>query len=239
MRPIVRGDCPQNGQGNDIQFNQYKNARGELLSRLGEYCSYCEMELDTSLAVEHIRPKKPPGAAIEIAARVSDWHNFLLACTNCNSTKSNKEVVLDEYLWPDRDNTYLAIKYSEGGLVDPADYLPPALETKAEETIKLTGLDKKPGANAAASDRRWNNRREAWDKAVRAKSRLARNNTQDFKDQILDTAVDKGYWSIWMTVFSDDADMLQRLITSFSGTCGQCFDANNNYEPIARTGGQC
>ncbi len=43
------------------------------------------------------------------------------ACPNCNSVTGDDPVDLDEYLWPDRDNTARAFTYGEGGLVDVAD----------------------------------------------------------------------------------------------------------------------
>jgi hypothetical protein len=45
------------------------------------------MRLEASLAVEHVLPKKPEGVTEIIKSRELDWENFLLACTNCNSTK--------------------------------------------------------------------------------------------------------------------------------------------------------
>lgn len=86
-------------------------------------------------------------------------------------------------------------------------------------------------------DRRWLNRKEAWDIALRAKERLERNDYGDFRAQITETASANGFWSVWMTVFNNDADMLRRLIEAFAGTCGDCFDAE--YAPIVRPGGQC
>ena len=56
MRPIDKGNCPQEN-GKDIVFKEYAHARGELIKRLGEYCSFCEMHLDSSLHVEHRLPK--------------------------------------------------------------------------------------------------------------------------------------------------------------------------------------
>ncbi len=240
MRPIVRGACPKNS-GQDIAFKKYAQARGELIARLGEYCSYCEMELDASLAVEHVQPKQPPGASMSIQARELDWNNFLLACTNCNSTKGNTDVVLDDYLWPDRDNTFRALSYSEGGLVTAStdQSINDDIRRKARNIIKLAGLDKVPTNDLEASDRRWQNRRESWDIAERAKERLARNYNEDFKEQIIDTAYAKGFWSVWMTVFKDDADMLDRLIRAFPGTCCDCFDSAAALESVVRSGGQC
>lgn len=236
MRPVIRGSRPVDEQGHDIQFSEYANARGELIRRIGEYCSYCEMHLDASLAVEHVRPKQPAGAIQVDRGRALNWENFLLACTNCNSTKGNADVDLDEYFWPDRDNTFRALKYSEGGVVSSG--MDGDLGQKAINTIRLTGLDKTPNENKA-SDRRWLNRKEAWDIAVRARNRLTNNNNNDFKDQIVDTALANGFWSIWMTVFKDDADMLRRFLDVFPGTCKECFDAANGYMAVARHGGQC
>lgn len=65
---------------------------------------------------------------------------------------------------------------------------------------------------------------EAWEMAERARTRLARCNNDDMKDQIIETVQAKGYWSIWMTVFENDPDVLQRLINAMPGTSQQCFD---------------
>lgn len=238
MRPIVRGIKHQDNEDNDIQLKEYSDARGELITRLGEYCSYCEMHSDSSLAVEHIKPKQPHGASTVDQTRALDWNNFLLACANCNSTKGDTEVTIDDYFWPDRDNTFRAFKYSEGGLIASGDQIPDNLKTLADATIQLTGLDKQPANDPKASDRRWFNRKEAWEIAQRAKDCLSKNNIQDVKNCIIDTAKAKGFWSIWMTVFKDDPDMLCRLIDAFPGTCKDCFESDS-YEPIPRQGGRC
>lgn len=239
MRPVVRGDVPQDRNGNDKQFTDYTLTRGELIRRLGEYCSYCEMQLDASLAVEHVRPKQPPDATGVMTERELDWNNFLLACTNCNSTKGNIDVVLNDYFWPNRDNTFLALTYSEGGVISPSNQLDPDDMARAIKTISLTGLDKYPNNDPKASDRRWRNRREAWDIAQRAKQRLTQNDNDGIREQIVETAQAKGFWSVWMTVFENDTDILGRLIGAFAGTCDTCFDVANDYVPTARPGGLC
>jgi uncharacterized protein (TIGR02646 family) len=237
MRPVVRGPRPQNAEGEEIEFKEYPQARATLIARMGEFCSYCEMHLDASLAVEHVQPKKPPGATAIDQARALDWGNFLLACPNCNSTKTNAEVDLNEYLWPDRDNTFRAMAYSEGGVVSAA--LAGPLKAKAENTIKLMGLDKQPLNDPKASDRRWQNRRETWDIAKVAKERLQRCDCEDMREQIKDTAKGQGFWSIWMTVFSDDPDMVRRFIHAFPGTAVSCFDNTAGYAAVARAEGRC
>jgi uncharacterized protein (TIGR02646 family) len=236
MRPIVRGEQPVDCQGDAIPFKNYTNARMALIDRIGEYCSYCEMHLDASLAVEHVQPKQASGTMKIDQARALNWNNLLLACTNCNSTKGRVDVDLDEYLWPDRDNTFVAFRYSEGGVVSPA--LEGDLHQKARNTIQLTGLDKTPN-NSKASDRRWLNRKEAWDIAMRSRYRLATTDNHYFREQIVETAVANGFWSIWMSVFKDDADMRLRFLNAFPGTCIACFDEKHGYSPISRVGGFC
>ncbi len=54
--------------------------------------------------------------------------------------------------------------------------------------------------------------------------------------QILITAINTGFWSVWMTVFAEDSGMLLRFVTSFVGTETACFDAEMN--PVPRPGGQ-
>ena len=97
MRPIRRGGSPRHSD-----FNNYKDAKAYLVSRLGSYCSYCERRIATMLAVEHIQPKDLPAYG-HLTGR---WENFLLGCVNCNSTKKDKDVQLDTILLPDRDNTF-------------------------------------------------------------------------------------------------------------------------------------
>jgi len=238
MRPVVRGKWPTDEQDREIQFNKYTEARGELIARMGEYCSYCETKINSDLAVEHIRPKKPKGAMENIPSRELYWDNFLLACKNCNSTKGNKEVVLDDYFWPDRDNTFRALKYSEGGIVSPSDELDVGLKEKAQATITLTGLDKRPlNDPKKASDRRWEHRKEIWDIAVDYEADLKEDDIQKIRERIIVAAKATGFWSIWTTVFKDHPEMLKGFIKAFPGTSEECFDESEGYKAVNRVGG--
>lgn len=197
---------------------------------MGEYCSYCEVRLSASLAVEHVQPKdhRPD--------RALDWGNFLLACTNCNSTKGATPIQLSDYFWPDQDNTFRAIAYREGGRVRTAADLSHDEKAKADGTIQLTGLDKEPRNDPEMKDRRWQNRRECWDVAQRMREKLSRNNNDDFREVIVSNAAGRGFWGVWMTVFRNDPDMRNRLIRAFPGTATNSFDAQGG--PVPRPGGQ-
>jgi len=94
MRSVEKGTVPTDANGQPKQYSEYQQARPDLISRLGEYCSFCEGHIAANLAVEHILPKNWH-PQLELS-----WDNFLIACTNCNSTKGNKDIDLADYYWP-------------------------------------------------------------------------------------------------------------------------------------------
>jgi hypothetical protein len=77
---------------------------------------------------------------------------------------------------------------------------------------------------------------ETWRKAHDALRRLSQNDTVELREQIVDTALATGLFSIWWTVFAADGNMRSRLRAAFVGTCSNSFDANGNLQ--ARPGGQ-
>jgi hypothetical protein len=142
---------------------------------------------------------------------------------------------LSDYYWPDEDNTFRAFTYLQGGLVRPHPQLNNQEKIKAKATLKLTGLDKPFVNDPEVKDRRLLNRRETWDIATRSLNRLRTNDTLLMREQVAEHSVSQGYWSVWMTVFKDDPDMLRRFIEAFPGTCQDCFDYKGN--PIPRPNG--
>src|SRR2546425_11096780 len=50
MRPVDKGAAP-------AVYARYQDAGPDLRARLGDYCSYCERQIETHLAVEHVQPK--------------------------------------------------------------------------------------------------------------------------------------------------------------------------------------
>ncbi len=223
MRPVRRGVSPQ-----PEDYKDYRDALPDLVSRLGCYCSYCERRIPANLAVEHIQPKGLP----EYGHLTGRWENFLLGCVNCNSTKKDKDVRLERTLLPDRDNTYAAFTYRPDGKVIPAPGLEPVLFAMAEKTLSLTGLDKK--ISSAVDDNgklvaldRMAQRMEVWAIAMEAKNDLAMNpDSENLKKWVVNNALAYGYFSVWLTVFDEEADMKNRLIDSFPGTrASGCFES--------------
>lgn len=226
MRPVEKGAAP-------AVFAKYQDAGPDLQARLGDYCSYCERQIETNLAVEHVQPKT------HVPTLSTDWTNFLLGCVNCNSTKGSTPINLSDYLWPDADNTLRAFEYVRGGMVQAHPALTPNLAAKAQATINLTGLDRYPGGPGRApttADQRWLRRQQAWEKAEWTRTVLAGQDTDAVRELIVSVATARGEFSIWWTVFAGDTDMRRRLREAFIGTHGASFDVNEN--PVARAGGQ-
>lgn len=219
MRPVDKDAQPLRADGTVITFNTYQQSRRYLINAIGEFCSYCERPILTSLAVEHLQPKTH-NSHLELV-----WSNLLLACTNCNSTKGHTDVVVADYFWPNSDNTFAKFSYDVSGLVTVNPLLNPVEAVKAQNTISLVGLDRRqPNVGTReweeASDRRHEHRLKAY---VEANNYAANYDSASLEDRakflpfLMDIAK-KGFWSIWMHAFEAFPEVQQSLIDSFSGT---------------------
>ena len=150
---------------------------------------------------------------------------------NCNSTKSDKDVVLSEVLLPDRDNTAAAYVYTMDGRVTVQAGLTHAQQEMAKRTLTLTGLDKAirevfdSNGRLVAIDR-VAQRMDTWLIAQSSKGDLQSNPNDELRRQIARTAKESGFFSIWMTVFEDEVAVRKLLIQEFSGTATDCFDCS-------------
>lgn len=223
MRPVSKGKLPYlytNGE-------PYGQAAEGLTARIGKYCSYCERLLDHGREVEHIQPKSiAANSALE-----TEWSNFLLACKNCNATKSKHNPGLDEWLIPDRDNTQAAFVYREDGVIDVAPPLLAPTRPQAEKTLELMKLNREVRSladekgNLVALDRR-SQRMQARLLADRWVLKFTARPTADNADAIADLARTGGFFSVWMTAFLAFPYIRQKLIDEddFKGTEKSCFD---------------
>lgn len=223
MRPVSKGALPYlyvNGQ-------PYGKAAKGLAARIGKYCSYCERLLAHGAEVEHIQPK----SVAAHKALETEWSNFLIACKNCNATKSKHDPGLDEWLVPDRDNTMAAFVYRVDGIIDVKLGLPPATSAQASKTLSLMKLNRRvrnlvdEKGNLVALDRR-GQRLQACLMAKRWALKYGARSTADNADAIIDLAITGGFFSIWMTAFLAFPVIRQRLIDAvgFNGTEKACFD---------------
>lgn len=205
MRRVIKGMTPNGARRHD-----YRKSRSSLFRRIGEYCSYCERRGD--LHVEHVVPKR---RRLDLE---NEWTNFLLGCCNCNGIKKDRNQWRDGYLWPDRDDTETAFEYLPDGIVRVRAGLAEPDRTKAKALFELVGLGRHPGSvpRARPGDPRWRGRRGAWRTAERA--RKSYENEDVPVGLIVDLALNTGYWSVWMAVFSGHLDVRLRLRAAFPGT---------------------
>jgi hypothetical protein len=57
VRPVVRGEVPTDSNDEPVVYADYKDARDDLIARMGDFCSYCEVALHSRVDVEHVVPK--------------------------------------------------------------------------------------------------------------------------------------------------------------------------------------
>jgi len=228
MRPVEKESAPHT-------YSKYGDAIDDLTECLGRYCSYCERRLPASLAVEHICPKSLN------PSREVDWSNFLLACTNCNSVKGNRNIKESYYLWPDRDNTMMAISYTKGGFVQLATGLTAIQKRKAKALINLVGLDRhiaRGYKNPSKRDKRWSQREEIWAYALNAREdyeSLMGDSEAAARRLVVRAAKGYGFFSVWMKVFDHYPQVKNDLINEFKGSATSCFNANADI--VNRPGG--
>lgn len=222
----------------ESNYSPYTKAHPVLIENLGNYCNYCEA-FHTDLEVEHVVSKN------QDSSLKTSWDNFLLSCGRCNGidNKTNKPVDTNLLYFPHLHNTFFALKYEEGGLVVVNHSLTPTQQGKALATIKLLGLDKYPEnpdyndrkypQGFSSADQRWEFRRQAWEKADKILAKY--ENGEIGLQNIIDFSTQRGYFSIWMSVFQDHPEVRQGLIDAYKNTAANCF--NSATEPIPRSPG--
>ncbi len=214
MRPVDKSKYTENRE----DYSDYGNAKPDLIKALGYYCSYCERKgYSSALDVEHIEDKS------NHKEKKTLWSNFLLSCKNCNSIKSTKPIDFSKISFPHIHNTYKVFDYLESGFVAISSEIESEEKEKTKELIKLVGLDRRPGhPKYSHKDERWKERKECWEIATRYFSKY--KNGKSDAETIIDLAQSKGFWSIWMRIFSDYPEIQRKLIDSFSGTNTRFFE---------------
>ncbi len=203
MRPINRIAAPN-------VYKHWGDARNDLAAAFGWYCSYCEMSVTNMLEVEHVVPRSHGGDPL-------NWNNLLLSCKYCNTIKLNNNRSRDGYVWPDRDNSDLAFKYSEHNVIEPTISI---IENEAEESIRLMGLNRRPGGlnRPTEADSRWLLRIEAWRIAKLSLANWRKVPIPEMAEQIALTALGTGFYSIWVTVFAGIPEVLTEIKMKFPNT---------------------
>lgn len=224
MRPVNKGESPY------ITIGDYCEALPYLEDRIGLYCSFCGFPIPHVPEVEHVTAKAEGGD-------LTAWGNLLLGCKYCNTRKGKKVTPenVEDYLWPDRYNTALAYTYDHGvpavnaSILMTVDPEGSAL-AKARHLFDLVQLDHIP--TAREKDRRFRTRNKAFEVACDSFADYQEGKKNDpnsielLRRIIVRTAIQSGFFSVWMTVFKEEPEVLRALIAAFPGTEKECFDDN-------------
>ncbi len=205
MRPIKRPSF-------DKTYRSYGSYLTPLINSFGPYCSYCEGA--EKLDIEHVVPKsKQPTLTLE-------WTNLLLGCARCN--RDFKKAWNDDrvnYLWPDINDTFHAFIYEKSGRVLVNDQLEEQVHQAAENLIDLVKLDDGKTTQPVLNTRR----RDTFNFAYAMKRMFVKQALS--LDDLMLAVYRAPSWSVWMTVFSDQPEVKERLLTDerFPGTAIELF----------------
>lgn len=239
MRPVQKyniGHVLSSGQTVKANYNPYGKANPVLQENIGNYCSYCEV-FSSDLEVEHVISKN------QDSKLETSWNNLLISCGRCNGpdNKTNKHIDFSKLYMPHLNNSLLPFEYKEGGIISINPILTEIQKEKAKNTINLLGLNKYPGNSNypptskypqgfPPGDKRWEHRRAAWD--IAKSKRLDYESNKLSAEDIAEFATQRGFFSVWFTVFNTHIEVKKQLILAFNGTVANCFNINN--EPIER-----
>ena len=230
MRPVVKGDSAGR------VYAEYQDALDDLADQIGLYCSYCEMPINNAPEVEHVQPKSlEPDLALA-------WDNFLLGCKSCNSTKGDTPVDPELIAFPDTDNTFRGLTYDRDRIEVPPvlDGTGAALMTALVGLVKLHRHPDEPQRQDRPTrrDKRYKFRGETWLVAEDARQDYVSSGQNATIGRLITDhlAPAKGFFSVWMTVFSAHPEMLRGFIDAFPGTAQDCFDADG--AALSRPGGR-
>lgn len=204
-------------------YNPYSSAKPHLESNLGCFCSYCEIPItDEAMHIEHVKPQLlNPSLKFK-------WSNFLVSCHRCNGTdnKGQKPVIFKSIYLPHRNNTYKCIEYHASGLVSVKSGLSTIEIQKTQNLIELVGLHLMKGnPDHKNGDKRAERRQSVYKLAIKYESEYRKGNISSIQ-YIVDLALGKGFWSVWMQVFNYQPLVLNELINSFQGTQPDCLTSN-------------
>lgn len=211
MRPVFKGTAPQT-------YTSYNQAKDDLRSTIGSYCSYCEMNISNQPDIEHVAPKSK-NPELE-----NEWSNFLLACKTCNTIKSNDNETREGYLFPDTDNTAYAYKYTQTK-VSVNRALSNDEQKLAQATLDLVKINRDKDTSGRADDRKIARVTE-WNKALDSLEDFIACSSDEMARQIGRSP--SGFPSSWIEIFKDYPKVKEQILSQVVGTDMRCYCLDMN-----------
>lgn len=247
MRPVEKS-VRVDGFGDPMEFNPWGSAKEDLTIELGTFCSYCEKYNSRSaLHVEHIHGKNCVNINGDLIYEDLKyrWDNFLLACVNCNSIKDNKDIAELNPFMPHQHNLVHFLESRVGGMIKIKSNVAKSDLVRVRVFVELVGLDRVPGhIHFSDKDDRWDNRLKAFDIAERQLQKYTEAVRSTDIETIVELAKNIGFFTVWYYAFEKHSEVRKalingipingKLICPFPGTHISSFDAENNFEALAR-----
>lgn len=215
MRPIIKS-IKTNADNVPTEYKHWTDAKIDLVNELGDFCSYCEKQVNkSSLHVEHIYAKAATdeNGKLKYSHLQYRWDNFLLACSHCNSIKGNHDIALTNPFLPHQNNVLHFIEVIDGGLIKIKDTVAGDNLKRAGAFINLVGLDREPShSHYSEKDDRWQYRLSAKDIAQRYFEKYISVPQQTDIQTIVDLAKSIGFFSVWYYQFRGYNEVLDALI---------------------------
>jgi hypothetical protein len=218
MRPVVRSD-KRDASGNPLEYKPWGEAKEELVSEMGMFCSYCEKQVNKSdLHVEHILGQcvKDGAGSLVYDGLKYHWDNFLLACCNCNRIKGVKDVKSTNPFLPHQNNLVHFIEVDHA-LINIKSEVTGANLDRARAFIDLVGLDRVPGVPGyTVGDDRWANRMETAELAERQYTKYTASPRETDAENIISLAASRGFFSVWYYCFYEQKEVIDALINGLA-----------------------
>lgn len=217
MRPINKGI-------NNKIYRDYRDAKWDLVEKLGHYCSYCEMNIQNQADVEHVVPKTKNENLI------LEWDNLLLGCKTCNTVKNSINESREGYPFPDEYNTAYLYEY-KNGKVQINEELSETEYEMAKKLFELIKLNREYNSSKRADDRDIA-RMHAFEKAKMSLKDYVEAPISQMVNQI--SRSPEGFFSVWLEVFKDYPEVKKAILEAVPGTALECYDDKFNPKKIIK-----
>lgn len=143
----LKAQYPSTDEWSKVTSEQREEIRDALFSMQGHFCAYCERCVtpeygheDKTGHIEHFRRRSV------IPALTFEWNNIFYSCSTKNTCGKQKDslksdtVDYTKLIDPCIDNPEDYLFFNSNGDVSPRENLLPADKERAEETIRVFGL---------------------------------------------------------------------------------------------------
>jgi uncharacterized protein (TIGR02646 family) len=138
----LKKNYPKIDEWAKVTATERDEIRAALFSMQGYFCAYCERTVTTEHGhIEHFKRRSM------FPQNTFDWNNLFYSCSNHDSCGKHKDekipagnIDYNKMIDPCVDNPEDFLFFNSNGDISPRENLPQAVKARAEETIRVFGL---------------------------------------------------------------------------------------------------